>query len=294
LVFAILFAVMVLLSGCPNKGNVVLPVAADFETNIKAEAAAQDPMRMNLRVGVVPGPYADMFTHAIQPSLEKMGYTVRLEYYNNYTLPNISLARNLIDLNMYQHYRSLNDFNFENDLALSAIAEIPTLSMGIFSLKYTNIRNINKGITISLPSDSANLSRALCLLADANLIVLDSSVNKRKAALVNITGNPHNLKFAPLRSENLVQSLSISEMSIMDGNYAISGGLSLSNELYREKMDIDYLNVIAVRTEDLSRQFVQDIIRVLRSDEYRSIIMDSGGKYAGFQKPPSILNAANK
>jgi D-methionine transport system substrate-binding protein len=79
----------------------------------------------------------------------------------------------------------------------------------------------------------------------------------------------------------------------MAGNYAIRGGLSHSKELYSEKMDIDYLIVIAVRTEDLSKQFVLDIIEVLRSEKYRDIIMDPDGKYARYQKPPNILNTVN-
>jgi D-methionine transport system substrate-binding protein len=75
----------------------------------------------------------------------------------------------------------------------------------------------------------------------------------------------------------------------MDGNYALSGEISPSNELYREIMDSDYLNVIAVRTEDLDKTFVRDIIKVLSSDEYKSIVLDSEGKFANFQKPPGIF-----
>ena len=46
-----------------------------------------------------------------------------------------------------------------------------------------------------------------------------------------------------------------------------------------------YVNIIAVRTEDLGRQFVQDILDVVHSDDFKNAITSSDSKYNGFQLP---------
>jgi len=273
-----------LFSACAEAESVHLPTVEEFMLDSKESS------RSNLTVGLVPGPHAQMFSAVIKPALEAMGYSVGIEYYQDYSFPNMALSRSLIDLNMYQHYSSLNDFKFENDLALSAIAEVPTMPMGIFSHDYADLSEIEPGASVSIPSDVSNRARALMVLESAHLIKVDHMADRRKLSEADVIDNPHELSFVPLRAENLVQSLSICELSVMDGNYAISGGLSISDQLYAEFMDEGYLNIIAVRTEDLSAQFVWDIISILGSDAYRAIIMDPDGNYADFQKPALLYS----
>ncbi len=157
---------------------VVLPVAEDYEYPATAEAK-------DIKIGFVSGTYGDMFVETIMPSLKKLGYRVTLVYYDDYIRPNFALAQNEIDLNIFQYYAFLNNFKFENDLALSAITEIPT---------------------------------------------------------------------ADLKS----------------GSYV----------------------VVAARTNDLSKQFVRDIIDIIHSDDFRNIILNPTGKYAGFQRPNCFYNDA--
>jgi len=281
-IFILLFSMLTLLQGCATDEVVLLPVVEEFELHTEKNN------RKTLSVGIVSGIYAEMFEEAIKPKLEAMGYTVELEFYDNYTLPNIALARGRNDLNIIQHFSSLNAFKLENDLALSAIAEIPTLPMSIFSKRYSSLEDIEDGIIVSIPNDSSNLSRALRLLDSARIIRINPSVDKRNVKLHDIIDNPHNLKLAPIRSETLIESIETVGLVVMDADYAVSSGLGKLHELYSERMDVDYLKVIVVRTEDLHKQFVQDIITVLQSDEYKSFILESGLKYARFQKPPGF------
>ena len=282
-IFALLIFTVVITQGCATSEAVSLPAVEEFEIQTERHD------RTTLRAGVVSGLYADMFTDAIKPQLESMGYTVELEFHDNYTLPNIALARGRNDLNIFQHFSSLNAFKLENDLALSAIAEIPTLPMGIFSKKFSSLEDIEDGIIVSIPNDSSNLSRALRLLDAARLIRINPSVDRRNVTLHDIIDNPHNLRLAPIRSETLIDSIDTVGLVVMDADYAVSSGLSIRYELFSERMDVDYLKVIVVRTEDLYKQFVQDIITVLQSEEFKSFI-ESNAKYARFQKPPGFYS----
>jgi len=265
-------------SACSGISEVNLPVVDDYEYDEVTEI-------VNLKVGVVSGPYGDMFKEAILPSLEEMGYSASFSYYNDYSSPNVALAQNEIDLNIFQHYTYLNSFKFEHNLALTAIMEIPTVSMGVFSNSIKSLDDIKNGITVSVPDDSSNLARALWVLESANVISLDPFIDKSKAVVSDIISNPYNMRIIPMKAHELVQSLDVFDVSVVNGNYAISGGLYLPDALYQEVLVENYINVIAVRTDDLTKQFVRDIIDIIYSNEFCDVVTDPEGKYVGFQWP---------
>ncbi|MCL2698908.1 MAG: MetQ/NlpA family ABC transporter substrate-binding protein [Defluviitaleaceae bacterium] len=279
----IILSAVVFLSGCTGRYTVALPTVADFDLHTGAVA------RKDLRVGVVPGPYGDMFMDAIYPSLSEMGYTAELVFFDNFTLPNFALAKNEIDLNMFQHYRYLVNFKFDNDVSLSAIAEVPTASMGIYSAKHESIDYLHNNITVSLPDDSTNLARALIVLENAGLIRLAPYVDKARATLNDIVSNAYNIEFVPLPAHALVQELPYSDFAVINGNFALSGGLKLSDAVFNEWLQPYYVNVIAVRTEDLGERFVSDILTVMRSEAYWEIITDPNSAYADFQLPLNFV-----
>ena len=274
-----LFAFVFLLSACFQTPGATLPYINDYEQQDTSED------RKHLKVGVVPGPYGDMFMAAIYPSLSAKGYTAELVFYDNFSLPNIALADAQIDLNIFQHYRYLNNFKFEHDLSLSAIAEIPTVSMGIYSNSLDSLADLPNIARVSLPNDNTNYARALIVLENAGIIRLNPEIDKTKAKVTDIVSNPNNILLVPLEAHTLVASLPDFDLSIINGNFALSGGLSISEALYNEHLDADFFNVIAVRTEDLGEPFVLDIIMVLRSDEYRDVIMDKNEIFFDFQRP---------
>jgi len=255
-----------------------MPVVSDYLHDTTAEI-------FDLRVGVVSGPYWDMFEEAVMPLLNEKGYTATFICYDDFSKPNFALAQNDIDLNIFQHYVYLNTFKFENDLALSAIMEIPTVSMSLFSHRFISLSEIGAGITVSIPDDASNLARALRVLESANILTLDPSIDKSKATLADVVDNPFFVRLKPLKAHDLVESLKTHDMSVINGNFAISGGLNLSEALYQELLVDNYMNVVAVRTEDLNKRFVRDIIEVIYSDSFRDIVSDLHGNFAGFQWP---------
>lgn len=270
--------ISLLLTACLRYDLRTLPVVSDYLPDPVVETKY-------LRVGVVSGPYQEMFEVAVLTALQEMGYNASFVYFSDYTSPNFALADNEIDLNIFQHYVYLNTFKFENDLALSAIMEIPTVSMRIFSNRFNDINEISPGITISIPGDASNLARALRVLEAANMITLDPAIDKLRATINDIVDNPYSIIFVPVPAHELVESLKTYDMSVVNGNYAISGGLNLSEALFRETLVDNYMNVIAVRTDDLNKQFVRDIIEIMYSDSFLDIIADPDGNYIGFQWP---------
>ena len=266
-----------------KRENVVLPVVADYEYAPIVE-------RTDLRVGVVPGPYGELFMKALMPSLKNLGYTFTFVHYDDYEIPNFALTQHEIDVNMFQHYKYLNDFKSTHDLALSAITEIPTIAMGVYSYRYRSVDHLESGITVAIPDDSSNLARALRVLASANIISLDPFIDRSKATIGSIVSNPYNVQIRPIAAHNLVTALKEYDLSVISGNYALSGGLNPTESLYTEVLEPYYINVVVVRTDDLNKKFVRDIISIIHSDNFRAIVDDPNGKYKNFQRPRNFYS----
>ena len=269
-----------------------LPACMNVGTNdvaaiIERAAYRIEPVeeRRFLKLGIVAGPYGDMFIETILPYLAPKGYTVELVVYDDFIQPNIALSNYEVDLNMFQHYRYLNNFKLEHDLDLSAIAEIPTVSMGIFSTRYRTLDGIEENAVVAIPDDATNLARALRVLEAAGVVTIDPLIDKSRATVEDLIRNQKNLRFALIPANQLVSALSQYDVAVINGNFAFAGGLDIAGALYNEVLLEGYVNIIAVRTEDLARQFVQDILDVIHSDEFRNAITDNNSNFSGFQRP---------
>ena len=238
-----------------------------------SSAATTEPAKV-LKVGVCAGPYGDMFTEAIQPSLEEKGYTVEIVEFSDYVQPNKALAAGEIDLNLFQHSTYLTNFAKENNLDLTFIKEVPTAAMGIFSEKYKTINDIEDGATVAIPNDATNLSRAIRVLAQTNIITIDPAVDPKTATQNTLSSNPKNLQFVEIEAPQLPRSLDSVGIAVINGNYALSSGLNLSDALYNEKLSEGYINGVAVRIEDKDSDFAKDVIAAIESDAFKKVIED--------------------
>lgn len=238
-----------------------------------------------IRVGVCAGPYGDMFTEAIEPALEEQGYSVEITEFSDYVQPNNALAENEIDVNMFQHSTYLAKFSEEHSLELSYITEIPTAAMGVFSNKYVSLEDAADGATVAIPNDDTNLSRALRVLAQTGIITIDPDIDASKATVSDISENPKNLQFTEVSAEILPSVLDSTDFAVINGNYALSAGLKLSEAVYNEELEEGYFNVIAVRTADVDSEFAKDITAIVHSDAFRAVIEDENNQYSAFARP---------
>ncbi|WP_313885146.1 MetQ/NlpA family ABC transporter substrate-binding protein [Clostridium faecium] len=236
-------------------------------------------------VGVCAGPYGDMFKDAIQPSLEEKGYKVTIKEFSDYVQPNKALANKEIDLNMFQHSVYLEKFATGNNLKLTAIAEIPTAGMGIYSNKVKSLDELKEGALVTIPDDPTNLTRALKVLEAAGLITIDHKVENSIATEKDLSENPKKLEFKLIEAPQLPRTLDSADLAVINGNFAIAAALNPSEALYNEKLSDGYINVIAVRTEDADSQLSKDVVEIVKSSKFKSVIDDPNGQYKAFQKP---------
>jgi len=235
--------------------------------------------------GVAPGPYGDLIKAAIQPGLEKKGYKVVLKEFSDYVQPNLALANNSIDANLFQHRLYLDKFSADKGLKLSAVINVPTAGLGIYSHKIKSLDELKKGDIVTLSNDPTNLARGLRFLAKQGLLTLKKDIDPVQASEKDIEQNPRGLVFKPLEAAQLPRTLDSATAALVNGNFAIAAGLSLSSALKLEDLDENIKNIVAVKTADLDKPFVQDIKQVIESPEFLAAIDDPKHIFKEFQKP---------
>ena len=246
-----------------------------------------------IKIGICAGPYEDMTREAISPSLEEKGYKIEFVQFSDYVQPNKALAEGEINVNIFQHTVYLENFAKENNLDITAITEIPTAGMGIFSDNIASLQEIPDGAKVAIPNDVTNLARAIRVLEQAGIVKIDPSVDSSKATQNTLSENPKNLAFIEIEAPQLPRSLESVDLAIINGNYALGAGLNLSEALYNEKLQDGYVNVVAVRTADKDLQFAKDIVSVVRSDSFRSVIEDTTKQYVSFFRPKDYGKSAS-
>lgn len=250
----------------------------------KTTATSSAPVK-NIVVGVCAGPYGDMFKDAIQPFLEEKGYKVTIKEFSDYVQPNKALANKEIDVNLFQHSIYLKKFATGNKLDLTAITKVPTVGMGVYSNKVKSLEEVKEGALVTIPDDITNLTRSLKVLVAAGLIKIDPKVDIAIATEKDILENPKKLKFKLIEAPQLPRTLDSADLAAVPGNYAIAAGLNPGDAIYKEKLSADYLNVIVVRTADVDAQLSKDILAIVKSSKFKSVIDDPKGQYSDFQKP---------
>ena len=166
----------------------------------------------------------------IQELLKKDNIKLEFTEFTDYSQPNKAVADGAVDINAFQHYYFLNNWNKENKQDLVAAAETYISPIRLYSgtkngkNKYTKVDQIPNGAEIAVPNDATNESRALNLLQSAGLIKLDKSGNEL-ATVANIKENPKKLKITELDASQTARSLTSVDAAVVNNTFVTEIGL---------------------------------------------------------------------
>lgn len=245
-------------------------------------AAAQDASKKQLVIGGTAGSNIDQLQSGIVPILQKKGYKVRLVEFNDYVQPNLALADGSLDANFFQHEVYFNQFKGDRKLDLTALVQGPIAPMGVYSKQRKSLADLKEGDRVALPNDPSNLARGILLLQQAGLVKLKEGVNPLRVSELDLAANPKRIKLVPLDAAHLPRALDDTQYAIINGNFAISSGLKLTDAILLEKVPDHYLNIVAVKTRDKDSQWAKDLAEAYKSAEFKAVV-DS--KFAGYAKP---------
>jgi D-methionine transport system substrate-binding protein len=226
-----------------------------------------------IRVGASPAPHAEIL-EVIKPLVEKAGYTLEIVEYTDYVFPNTNVEEGELDANYFQHVPYLNYFNEKNGTHIVSVLAVHFEPLGLYPGKTATVAEIQDGAKIAIPNDATNEARALALLESLGLITVDPA-KAAEATILDITSNPHNIEFIEIVAENLVVTLPDVDFAVINGNYALEGGITskvLATEDKNSTAAQTYANILAVKEGNENSKKTQILIEALSSQTVKDFI----------------------
>ena len=279
-VLAIVLAALLIvaaLAGCAAKSETA-DTAADSTTTDTAAAETADGKLEVLKVGASSTPHAEILEQ-VRDTLAAEGYDLQIVVYDDYVLPNQSLADGSLDANYFQHTPYLNSFNAANGTDLVSAGKIHYEPFGLYGNGVDSVDAIASDATILIPADDSNETRALLLLAQEGLIELpaDASAEKGVTTLDIVDAKGHDVQ--ALQADTVPAQLANSNegtVAVINGNYALQAGLHASDALAIEDASGDaaqtYANIVACRAGEENSAKIQALVKALQSDAVKTYI----------------------
>lgn len=250
-------------------------------------ACGQNDSKNTLTVGVMTMTDSDEKRwDKIQELLEKDNIKLKFKQFTDYSQPNKALKNGDIDINAFQHYNFLNNWNKENKADLVTIAETYISPIHLFSgteagkAKYTKVSQLPEGAQIAVPNDATNESRALFVLQAAGLIKLNVS-GDALATKANITSNPKNLDIKEVDASQTARALSSADAAIVNNSYAVPAKIDYKTSLYEEKVDDSskqWINVIAGQKDwkkSDKAAAIKKLVKAYHTDAVKKVIKET-------------------
>lgn len=230
-----------------------------------------------IRVGASLTPHAELLREA-KEILEKEGITLEIVEIEDSVTPNTSLVEGSLDANFFQHQPYLDNFNEESNTDLVSVGAIHYEPFGIYAGKTTDLANLPDGAKVAVPNNTTNEARALLLLEQEGLLKLKDGVGI-SATILDIEENPKNIEFVEVAPEQLVRTLPDVDVAVINGNYAIEGGLHVKDALAVESQESlaaqTYANIVVVQSKDKDNEAIKRLVEVLQSEDIKKYIEET-------------------
>ena len=252
---------------------------ANTEAGSDTQTEAQADVKANvvLKVGANITPHSEILEVA-KPILADKGITLEIVRLEDSVTPNTGVIEGSLDANYFQHVPYLEQFNLENGSDLVSVGAVHYEPFGIYAGRVTDLKDLKEGAVIAVPNNVTNEARALLLLAQEGIIKLKEGAGI-KATVEDIEENPLNISFKELAPEQLVAALPDVDVAVINGNYAIEGGLHVSQALAVEANDglaaQTYGNIIATSPDKAEDPAVKTLVEVLQGPEVAQYINET-------------------
>lgn len=220
----------------------------------------------------------------IEELLKKENITLKYKEFTDYSQPNKAVANGEVDINAFQHYNFLNNWNKENKENLVAIADTYISPIHLFSgtdqkgkAKYKTVEDLPKGAQIAVPNDATNESRALYLLEAVGLIKLNVS-GEKLATIANVTENKKDLDIKELDASQTARSLTSADAAIVNNSFAVPAKIDYKTSLYKEAVDKNtnqWINVIAGKKDwkkSDKADAINKLVKVYHTDDVKKVV----------------------
>mgnify|MGYP005755303223 CR=1 FL=1 len=235
-----------------------------------------------LIVGATASPHAEILEF-IKSDFEAKGYKLEIKQFSKYETINPATDDGSLDANFFQHKPFLDNYNSTENGNLVSVGAVHFEPLGAYSVtgETTDSLKNSSAKVVLVPNDKTNEARALLLLEANGLITLKSGAGLN-ATKADIVSNPYSLEVKELAAELITNSLKDCALAVINGNYALSAGLSLSDAVAVESSASEaaktYANIVACKRENANDPKILALIECLHTDKVADFIAN---KYKG-------------
>jgi len=243
-----------------------------------------------ITVAASPTPHAEILAKAAE-ILAEDGWDLQVTEFTDYVQPNLVVDEGEIDANYFQHTPYLESFNEEQGTDLVSVAKIHYEPMGIYIGTKSSLDDLEDGDVIAVPNDTTNEARALLLLEANGVLTLpeDADLTVTANDVVSFKDDL-DIEIIEVEAAQVAQYTSEVAFAVVNGNYALSAGLSSSDAIAFETSDSEaastYANVLVVKAGNEEDEGIQALVAVLQSDEIKEFITETyDGSVVPYEEP---------
>jgi len=273
-----------LLAGCGSSSGSSASAPAASGSAAGSAAPAETVI---LKVGASITPHAEILAQC-KPILAEQGIDLEVVEYTDYVQPNTAVEEGDLDANYFQHVNYLNWFNGDYGTHLVSACTVHYEPFGIYAGKVSAIADLKDGDEIAVPNDGSNETRALLLLQQEGVITLNDGITAASNATIqDIASYNVKVNIREMEAAQLTLSLPDVAMAVINGNYALQGGLNAATDaLAIEDSQGDaaqeYANILAVKEGRENDAAIQALVEALHSDTVKTYIENT---YSGAVVP---------
>ena len=255
----------------------LLTACGDNATDDPSNDNGDQEKAVTVKVAASPAPHAEILEVA-KEVLKEQNIDLEIIEFTDYIQPNSATESGDVDANYFQHLDYLNSFNVEQGTHLVNVADIHYEPFGLYPGKTATIDELTEGAKIAVPNDPSNEARALLLLEAEGLIKLKEGVGLKatKLDVIEDAEDSLNIEIVEMEAAQLPGALSSVDMAVINGNYAIAGGLDVNDTVATEDPSDEakdlYKNILVVKEGNENNEAIVALINALQSDKVRDFI----------------------
>lgn len=248
----------------------------DVKSEEKGKAANDAGDKKVIKLGTTP--LIDQICEGAKKTVEDAGYELEIVVISDPVQLNEALQDGSVDLSFYMHEIYMQKFNEAHNANLVKVGEkLYTQVVGLFSKEYKTLDEIKEGDLITIQNDPTNRDRALKLLADCDLIVLDPDIEKDTPyGLADIVENPKNLEFIEVAGQSLVKSLEDTNAAILTGMNAAKAGFFADDALavYNREDKDKYSLILAAKEGNEKTDWALAVYKGLQTETAMDLVKE--------------------
>jgi D-methionine transport system substrate-binding protein len=195
----------------------------------------------------------------------KYGITIAFKGLSDSNTINRAVSDGEVAGTVYQHKLWLSQVLQSNpDLAETAATPVFRWGFGIFSDKYTDVKDLPDGAKVSLYSDPANESQGLWLLERAGLITFKPGIDKARATQADIATNPKHITFTLLDFGAQSRALPDLDAAVGYTEYYLAAKIPLSKEIFAPAAPDEFAGQLTIGTKYATADNIKKLVAAFK------------------------------